>query len=130
MKDFFLKSIRFVRDVSTDSRIPSWDKAVLAGFAALLVSPIDLIADFIPILGQLDDLVIIILVLDYIFNRLPEEILLAHYPWDPEGLKATRKRMRFLSMLVPDWIRKKIWAMPGASGSPETSNADGVEATP
>ena len=112
MGEFFRKSFAFVKAVSMDDRIPTWDKAVLATMVALLVSPVDIISDFIPVLGQLDDVVILIVLLDYMANRLPEQILLDHFPWDSTQLKAWRRRLRFLSMLVPDWARRRIWAMP------------------
>jgi uncharacterized membrane protein YkvA (DUF1232 family) len=116
LKEFAGKSVGFLGALAKDTRIPAWDKAVLAGFAALLVSPIDIIPDFIPLLGQLDDLAILVVILDYVFNRLPEEVVLAHYPWNPAGFKAWRRRMRFLSTLVPDWARKRIWRVGETSG--------------
>jgi hypothetical protein len=44
-------------------------------------------------------------------NRLPEAILLAHWPWDPAKLSSWRKRLRFLTLLVPAWARNRIWAV-------------------
>ncbi len=111
MGEFLKKSLAFVKALSLDDRIPVWDKAVLAGMVALLVSPVDFISDFIPVLGQLDDIVIAILLLDYVVNRLPEPILLAHWPWDPAKLSSWRKRLRFLTLLVPAWARNRIWAV-------------------
>ena len=110
--DFLKKSLVFVKDLSLDPRIPAWDKAVLGTMVALLVSPIDLISDFIPVLGQLDDLLIALILLDYVVNRLPEPILLDHFPWDKSSLKAWRRRLRFLTVLVPAWARNRIWAIP------------------
>jgi len=45
-----------------DSRVPLWPKAVLAGAVAYVVSPFDLVPDFTPIVGQLDDLTLLVLV--------------------------------------------------------------------
>jgi uncharacterized membrane protein YkvA (DUF1232 family) len=42
-----------------DPRVPWYAKAVAAGVAAYALSPIDLIPDFIPIVGYLDDLIIV-----------------------------------------------------------------------
>jgi uncharacterized membrane protein YkvA (DUF1232 family) len=42
-----------------DPRVPWYAKALAAGVAGYALSPIDLIPDFIPVLGQLDDLVIV-----------------------------------------------------------------------
>jgi uncharacterized membrane protein YkvA (DUF1232 family) len=46
----------------TDRRVPLWPKAVLVGAVAYVVSPFDLIPDFTPIVGQLDDLTLLVLV--------------------------------------------------------------------
>lgn len=51
--------VEFLRAVWRDPRTPWYAKAVLGATVAYAVSPIDLIPDFIPVLGQLDDLVIV-----------------------------------------------------------------------
>lgn len=111
MRGFFKKSVGFVKALSLDPRIPAWDKAVLATMVALLISPVDIISDFIPILGQLDDVIILVILLDYVMNRLPEALILEHWPWDERTLKTWRGRLRFVSMLIPEWARNKIWAV-------------------
>jgi uncharacterized membrane protein YkvA (DUF1232 family) len=45
-----------------DRRVPLWPKAVLVGAVAYVVSPFDLVPDFTPIVGQLDDLTLLVLV--------------------------------------------------------------------
>jgi uncharacterized membrane protein YkvA (DUF1232 family) len=58
--------ILLLKDLALDPRVP-WRDKVLAGFAAAyLVSPIDLVPDFIPGLGQADDLVVAV----WAFRRL------------------------------------------------------------
>lgn len=114
IRDFLKKSIGFVKALSLDPRIPAWDKGMLAAMVALLASPVDIISDFIPVLGQLDDLVIALILLDYAVNRLPEQVLLDHWPWDRETLKTWRRRLRFLTLLVPAWARNRIWAVQEA----------------
>lgn len=42
-----------------DARVPWYAKAVAAAVAAYALSPIDLIPDFVPVLGYLDDLIIV-----------------------------------------------------------------------
>lgn len=125
MGDFLKKSLGFVKALSLDPRIPAWDKAVLAAMVAMLVSPIDIISDFIPVIGQLDDILIALVLLDYVVNRLPEPILLEHFPWDKGSLKAWRRRLRFLTFLIPAWARDRIWAIQEqkAKASPRAPEA-------
>jgi uncharacterized membrane protein YkvA (DUF1232 family) len=110
---FLKKGLAFVTAVAKDARIPARDKAVLLALVALVISPIDIIPDFIPILGQLDDLVMLVVILDYVFNRIPEEVLVSHFPWEPTSLLKWRKRMAFLAGFVPSWARAKIWKAAG-----------------
>ena len=51
---------------------PTRVKVVLVLAVVYLLSPIDLIPDFIPVLGQLDDIILIILVTRYIQKHVPE----------------------------------------------------------
>jgi len=71
MLKFIRKLNSFLAALAADPRIPARDKAVLAGLCAYLASPLDLIPDFIPVIGYLDDLVVAALVLDYVFHMAP-----------------------------------------------------------
>ena len=53
---------------------PGWLKGGAAALVLYLVSPIDLIPDVLPVIGVLDDLVIVPLVLRWLLARLPAEI--------------------------------------------------------
>jgi uncharacterized membrane protein YkvA (DUF1232 family) len=53
------KRIRLLQAVWKDPRTPWYARAVLGATVAYAVSPIDLIPDFIPVLGHLDDAVIV-----------------------------------------------------------------------
>lgn len=70
-----------------DPRVPRRAKLVLALAAGYLASPIDLIPDFIPILGQLDDALVAGLALRYIIGRTPREIVQEHWRGDPDTLR-------------------------------------------
>ena len=61
---------------------------VAVGFAALWVlSPIDLIPEFIPVIGPLDDIVVVALALRYAGRRTPRHVLLEAWPGDPRLLE-------------------------------------------
>jgi len=56
---------------------PSWLKWGTALIALYLFSPIDLIPDMLPVIGLVDDLVLVPLALRWLLNRLPPEIVQA-----------------------------------------------------
>jgi uncharacterized membrane protein YkvA (DUF1232 family) len=62
--------LRLVRDLLADRTVPRGPRLALAGLLLWLVSPIDLIPEFIPVLGPLDDVVVAVLVLRYVGRRL------------------------------------------------------------
>jgi uncharacterized membrane protein YkvA (DUF1232 family) len=100
----------FVKNVANDERIPAADKKILLLMVALLISPFDIIPDWIPVIGLLDDLVILAIVLDYIFNHLDQEILLSHYPWGMKSFVRSRRVARFVATIAPAWIKRRVWS--------------------
>lgn len=66
-----------------DSRVPLAEKALIVGTIAYVVSPIDLLPDVIPFIGQVDDLYLIGLVVLRLLARTDDDILREH--WDGRG---------------------------------------------
>ena len=69
---------RVVWGIERDPRTPIGLKAMLAAALAYVVFPIDLIPDAIPILGQADDLTVLLLVLDLFIQNAPPEVRAEH----------------------------------------------------
>jgi uncharacterized membrane protein YkvA (DUF1232 family) len=72
--------------VVRDDRIPMWIRGGLLGTAAYLVLPFDVVPDWIPVLGQMDDLLVVTIGVRTLLRRVPEEILAEHWNGDPELL--------------------------------------------
>jgi uncharacterized membrane protein YkvA (DUF1232 family) len=71
------------RRLRADPRVPRRAKLAV-GFAALWVlSPIDLIPEFLPVIGPLDDVVVVALALRYAARRVPRAVLLEAWPANP-----------------------------------------------
>ena len=102
--------IVFIQNTTQDSRIPVADKKILLILVALILSPIDLIPDWIPLLGQLDDALMLAIILDYFFNHLDQNILLSHYPWGMKSFIGIKKSAKIITFFAPQWIKKKIWS--------------------
>jgi uncharacterized membrane protein YkvA (DUF1232 family) len=61
-----------------DPRVPWYAKSVAAGVAAYALSPIDLIPDFVPVLGYLDDVIIVPLGIVLAVWLIPEPLMAEH----------------------------------------------------
>jgi uncharacterized membrane protein YkvA (DUF1232 family) len=77
--------VRLVRGLIADRSVPLGARLALIGLLIWLVSPIDLIPEFIPVLGPLDDVVVAVLVLRYIRRKVGTEELRRRWPGTVEG---------------------------------------------
>lgn len=78
--------VRLLGGLLVDRRVSIWDKLLVAGAIAYIVSPIDLIPDFIPFLGEVDDVYLLILALQRLMANAGRRVLLEHWTGDPADL--------------------------------------------
>jgi uncharacterized membrane protein YkvA (DUF1232 family) len=71
---------RLVRGLLADRSVPLSIRLLLIGLLAWLLSPIDLVPEFIPILGPIDDVIVAILVLRHVRRRLGTDELRRRWP--------------------------------------------------
>ena len=75
------------RRLRKDPRVPRRAKLAV-GFAALwVISPIDLIPEFLPIIGPLDDVIVAALALRYAARQIPRDVLFDAWPAEPRLLE-------------------------------------------
>ena len=98
-----------VARLAGDSRVPGRVKAILGVVAVYLASPIDLIPDFIPVVGYLDDVVLVAIVLDGLLNHVDREILLEHWPGDPANLERTAAVAARVAAWVPARWKARVF---------------------
>lgn len=77
--------LRLVRRLLGDRSVPLDVRLALVALLAWLINPIDLIPEFIPVLGPLDDVVVAVLVLRYARRRLGDGVVRAQWPGTPAG---------------------------------------------
>ena len=82
--------LRLLWGLITDSRVAMLDKLLVAGAIAYIVTPIDLIPDFIPFLGEVDDVYLLVLALRRLLQNAGRTVLLAH--WTGRFHKPSRRR--------------------------------------
>jgi uncharacterized membrane protein YkvA (DUF1232 family) len=75
-----------VRRLRRDPRVPRRAKVAVALAGVWVASPIDLIPEFLPVIGPLDDIVVVALALRYAGRQVPRDVLLAAWPGDPRLL--------------------------------------------
>jgi uncharacterized membrane protein YkvA (DUF1232 family) len=81
-----------------DPRVPWYAKLLAACVVAYAFSPIDLIPDFIPILGYLDDLVLVPLGLYLVLKMIPDEII----------IECREKARLMASQRKPNWLAAAV----------------------
>jgi uncharacterized membrane protein YkvA (DUF1232 family) len=86
--------ILLFKDLAKDPGVPRRAKVVLAVAGIWLVSPIDLLPEFLPVLGPLDDAVVAALALRYLVRRAGAEIVRGHWRGDPATLDAILRAAR------------------------------------
>jgi uncharacterized membrane protein YkvA (DUF1232 family) len=72
----------------SDARVPRGRKLLLLGLVAYLAMPIDLIPDFIPVAGQLDDAILVALVLRTVLRGAGDQLVREHWPGPQSSLDA------------------------------------------
>jgi uncharacterized membrane protein YkvA (DUF1232 family) len=86
--------VRLIKRLATDPGMPRGVRVRLAVLLGYLAIPIDLIPDFIPVIGYADDAIIIALVLRSVTRAAGPAALDEHWPGTPEGLAAVRRLCR------------------------------------
>jgi uncharacterized membrane protein YkvA (DUF1232 family) len=77
--------VRMLRDIVRDPASPLDVRLVLVGLLAWIVSPIDLIPEFIPVLGPMDDAVVAVVALRYVRRRVGAMRMRAAWPGTEDG---------------------------------------------
>ena len=80
---FLPNMVKLLGKMMTDGRVPVAEKALFIGAIVYVISPIDLIPDVFPFIGQVDDLYVVALVLLRLINRTDEAVVREN--WDGGG---------------------------------------------
>ncbi len=101
---------KLIWKLTRDPRVPARSKASLVLLGGYLISPVDLIPipDFIPGLGQLDEVVIAAFVLDQMLNRVPAEVVREHWDGDKDVLEVVQEVLDIATGFVPGWLKNRF----------------------
>ena len=80
---FLPACVTLARRLRADPRVPWQAKAAVVLAGLWVLSPVDLLPEFLPVIGPLDDVVVVALALRYAARRVPREVLLEAWPGEP-----------------------------------------------
>jgi uncharacterized membrane protein YkvA (DUF1232 family) len=86
--------VRLIKRLAANLETPRGVRLRLVLLLGYLALPIDLIPDFIPVLGYADDAIVVALVLRSAAQRAGADVLAQHWPGTPDGLAALKRLCR------------------------------------
>jgi uncharacterized membrane protein YkvA (DUF1232 family) len=102
--------VRLLGGLITDPRVALVDKLFVFGAIAYIVMPIDLIPDFIPFFGEVDDVFILVLALQRLISNAGRGVLLDHWSGEPSDLADLNLRgaLAAAAFFLPKRIRRRL----------------------
>ena len=107
---FLPRLARMIASLMADRTVPKAAKIALAAVAVYLASPIDLIPDFLPVIGYLDDVLLVAVVMDGLLTYVDRALLLKYWPGDPASLDAFAAVARRVARWVPSKLKSRIFS--------------------
>ena len=105
---------RLLWALARDPRVPNSRKALLGLAGAYIVSPIDLVPEYLPVVGAIDDVAVMVLAIDVFLEGLPKDLVnekLADLGMSPAELEQDLAKVR---RLVPKGVRQVAARVPDA----------------
>ncbi len=102
--------LRLLTGLATDGRVSRLDKLVVLGAIAYVLAPIDMIPDFIPFLGQVDDVFVLMTSLQRLIGRAGRDVLTDHWTGDPDELSDLNlsRVVAAAAVFMPPSIRSRL----------------------
>ncbi len=91
-----------------DKRIPLSRRLAMGVVGGYIVSPIDLIPDFIPVLGSLDDLLVLAFAIDYLLQASPPGLVDEYWDGSDDGIELVRGIAAWGVEMLPDRLRRFV----------------------
>ena len=102
--------LRLLGGLITDRRVSAVDKLLVAGAMAYIAMPVDLIPDFIPFLGEVDDVFLLVIALQRLVANAGRPVLLSHWTGSIEDLADLnlKEALAAAAFFLPRNIRRKL----------------------
>jgi uncharacterized membrane protein YkvA (DUF1232 family) len=102
--------MRLLGGLLMDRRVSTVDKLLVAGAMAYIAMPVDLIPDFIPFLGEVDDVFLLVLSLQRLIANAGRNVLMAHWSGAVEDLADLNLEavLAAAAFFLPKGIRRRL----------------------
>ena len=105
--------VKLLSRLLKDPRVPRRSKILLGASFAYVLSPIDLLPEFIPVAGVLDDIFLVALALNHLIERAGEDIVVEHWDGPQDILGMIQSVLSTVSDVVPVQIRRIMSKLAG-----------------
>ncbi|HEX6069954.1 MAG TPA: DUF1232 domain-containing protein [Longimicrobiaceae bacterium] len=99
------KFVKLLWGLYRDARVSALDKGLVVATIAYIVMPLDLVPDFLPLLGQIDDVYLLALALDRLLNNAGVDVLLEHWEGEVSSLEIAISALDKAGSFLPEGIR-------------------------
>jgi uncharacterized membrane protein YkvA (DUF1232 family) len=102
--------MRLLGGLITDMRVSTTDKLLVAGAVAYILLPMDFIPDFIPFLGEVDDIFLLVLALQRLIANAGRAVVQDHWMGDPKQLGSLdlERTLAAAAFFLPRRIRRRL----------------------
>ena len=102
--------LRLLGGLLTDMRVGMTDKLLVAGAVAYILMPIDFVPDFIPFLGEVDDVFLLVIALQRLIANAGRAVVLDHWMGDPKQLGSLdlERVLTAAAFFLPRRIRRRL----------------------
>lgn len=105
--------VRLLFGLLSDRHVSGFDKALVAAAVVYILTPVDLIPDFIPFLGEVDDVFLLVTALQRLIANAGRRVVLRYWAGDPADLKAMNLRqvLTAAAFFLPRRVRRRLRAI-------------------
>jgi len=102
--------LRLLGGLLTDRRVSNTDKLLVAGAVAYVMLPMDFVPDFVPFIGEIDDLFVLVLAIQRLIANAGRAVLLDHWMGDPRQLRSLdlERVLVAAAFFLPRRVRRRL----------------------
>jgi uncharacterized membrane protein YkvA (DUF1232 family) len=102
--------LRLLYGLLRDSRVATVDKLLVAGAIAYILAPVDLIPDWIPFLGEVDDVFLLVTALQRLISNAGRSVVMQYWIGDPRELSAMSLKhvLTAAAFFLPRRLRRRL----------------------